>query len=1067
MYGFDGDYRRRPIQSLGGRSQNNDRETIIRKAQQERQKRNELRRQNNGAIVLQSYARSFIDRQRKKHSERELFDQYYQANKNYLGEEKNLEYLLKRLTFFYCKTNEKDRERLIDICQCLIRNPQKPLTKSVSDALWLHRMKRVLFICLEQLTVPNIPPAIPLRVLETFTTDTLVEKYLHNEEYVGKYLDSIFKFLIDRKYFKVIRSILEYKCPPLDGITTHPPNQFTDALYQMLIRPLILLNRGIANGTFISQSFVEHILAPKFSEPIQYFILPCLSQLKEFPFANLLIYLENAMTKMSIDNDDNSFGELSTFVLYSVLTLDQIHLDKLHNASLLASYIRLISEISSNVLNLPKSSKVCRDEDGDSTDSDSDEKSVINITVIEQNCLLEIIEMLNEANRAYVIVSNVGLFIDKPDILYCLCRICHNLMIYNKAAIFDYKLLYSLAFNPEFIRTLWYTMTSQSNQLGFSSPLSLLSKGVVPKVNSEMNRIIPILATFCALFGRLVPTLHDGEFCQEDLMTDTPNKLMPFTISEIIPLSKTLKEISIGLVELAFPDTRSNLNEHYRSVLGRSDVDEEDIQKSKQIWANLLKVVVSVLNQIYTRDLRKGFCPEGHWTVQTLNLPLDKPTDLPLTRGSRRGPRPFQPIRDFTRADFEDGPPMSIKQIRSITILREIPFVVPFSTRVGILQGLVAADKLRVQGEFQGFLQGPSIQFVVRRSHLYEDAFDKLRPENEPDLRHRFRVQFISSIGLEEVGVDGGGLFREFLSELIKTAFDPNRGFFKVTTDNKLYPNPSVSEIVPDFAKHYYFIGRILGKAIYENLLVELPLADFFLSKLAGKHSDLDVHQLASLDPELYRNLLSLKAYEGDVSELGLDFTVVTNDLGKTKIEELKPNGQSIQVTSANRIEYIQLMADYKLNKQIRQHCIAFRKGLSNVLPVEWLYMFSNKELQVLISGAEIPIDIEDLKKHCRYGGEYSPTHPTIICFWSVVESFSDIEKRQLLRFVTSCSRPPLLGFKDLDPPFFIQNAGDEERLPTASTCTNLLKLPAFKTGEQMKEKLLYAIQSGAGFELS
>lgn len=61
---------------------------------------------------------------------------------------------------------------------------------------------------------------------------------------------------------------------------------------------------------------------------------------------------------------------------------------------------------------------------------------------------------------------------------------------------------------------------------------------------------------------------------------------------------------------------------------------------------------------------------------------------------------------------------------------------------------------------------------------MYEDAFDKLRPENEPDLRARFRVQMINNIGLEEVGIDGGGVFREFLSELIKTAFDPNRGFF-------------------------------------------------------------------------------------------------------------------------------------------------------------------------------------------------------------------------------------------------------------------------------------------------
>jgi len=41
------------------------------------------------------------------------------------------------------------------------------------------------------------------------------------------------------------------------------------------------------------------------------------------------------------------------------------------------------------------------------------------------------------------------------------------------------------------------------------------------------------------------------------------------------------------------------------------------------------------------------------------------------------------------------------------------------------------------------------------------------------------------------------------------------------------------------------------------------------------------------------------------------------------------------------------------------------------------------------------------------------------------------------------------------------------ERLPTASTCTNLLKLPPFNSVDQMREKLLYAIQSGVGFELS
>lgn len=74
------------------------------------------------------------------------------------------------------------------------------------------------------------------------------------------------------------------------------------------------------------------------------------------------------------------------------------------------------------------------------------------------------------------------------------------------------------------------------------------------------------------------------------------------------------------------------------------------------------------------------------------------------------------------------------------------------------------------------------------------------------------RVQLTNIVGLDEAGVDGGGIFREFLSELLKTSFDPNRGFFRLTNDNLLYPNPGVAVLVPDFPAHYFFIGRMLGK---------------------------------------------------------------------------------------------------------------------------------------------------------------------------------------------------------------------------------------------------------------
>ena len=125
--------------------------------------------------------------------------------------------------------------------------------------------------------------------------------------------------------------------------------------------------------------------------------------------------------------------------------------------------------------------------------------------------------------------------------------------------------------------------------------------------------------------------------------------------------------------------------------------------------------------------------------------------------------------------------------------------------------------------------------------------------------------------------------------------------------------------------------------------------------------------------------------------------------------------------------------------------------------------MFSSTELSTLISGAEHEISVTDLQAHTNYSGGYEINHPTITAFWQVVSGFDEEQKRSLLKFVTSCSRPPLLGFKvsflwqindlintnqfqDLDPPFCIQNAGTEqERLPTASTCMNLLKLPDFR----------------------
>ena len=127
----------------------------------------------------------------------------------------------------------------------------------------------------------------------------------------------------------------------------------------------------------------------------------------------------------------------------------------------------------------------------------------------------------------------------------------------------------------------------------------------------------------------------------------------------------------------------------------------------------------------------------------------------------------------------------------------------------------------------------------------------------------------------------------------------------------------------------------------------------------------------------------------------------------------------------------------------------------------------NQEELQQLISGVEEPLDIEDFRKNTTYSGGYDDQHPIIIIFWEVLKSLSISQQRKFLQFVTSTERSPLLGFSCLDPKFCIQNGKDVSRLPSAGTCFNLLKLPPYPSFEIMREKLLYAIESNSGFDLS
>jgi ubiquitin-protein ligase E3 C len=399
----------------------------------------------------------------------------------------------------------------------------------------------------------------------------------------------------------------------------------------------------------------------------------------------------------------------------------------------------------------------------------------------------------------------------------------------------------------------------------------------------------------------------------------------------------------------------------------------------------------------------------------------------------------------------------------------------------------------------------------IRREHEFEDAYNQFY-DLEDGLKEPIQITFVDKFDTVEAGIDGGGVTKEFLTSVTSQAFTPTDGLNMFIENDKhlLYPNPAAWEeqkeilrqagyqegstefrgYMNGFLQRYEFLGRIIGKCLYEGILVDINFASFFLLKWAltggtgsapresGYRANLN--DLRDLDEALYQGLLQLKNYPGDVEGLALNFTITDTSItnyrtGATKMltRELKPDGANIPVTNENRLVYISYVARHRLQVEPYRQTSAFLRGLSLMIQPSWLSMFNQSELQTLLGGTSSPIDISDLRQNTSYGGVYvigddGLEHPTIQLFWSVMESLSDEDRRKVLKFVTSTPRAPLLGFGNLMPKFNIRDSGDDEsRLPSTSTCVNLLKLPRYKSKDVLREKLLYAVNSGAGFDLS
>ncbi|EDV29915.1 uncharacterized protein TRIADDRAFT_18936 [Trichoplax adhaerens] len=358
----------------------------------------------------------------------------------------------------------------------------------------------------------------------------------------------------------------------------------------------------------------------------------------------------------------------------------------------------------------------------------------------------------------------------------------------------------------------------------------------------------------------------------------------------------------------------------------------------------------------------------------------------------------------------------------------------------------------------------------ISRQHALRDSMKQLKNASASDWCRPFQIKFQG-----EQAEDLGGVLREWFHVLSRALFAPsNQLFVGFRDDNQALVRPNNAR-PPEFAKikYFEFAGKIVGKCLLEsaitrdsNCYIRACFARSFLAQILGlrvhyKHFEND-------DPEFFTNKIQY-ILSNDIADLSLVFAeeIYSSDGKLEKIIELKPNGKNCVVNNDNKIEYLDLLAQQRLCKEIQEEKNAFLKGLNDLIPDSLLSIFDENELELLICGT-CEYDINDLKLNHAVIGRTSEFEKILSWFWSTIANFTQQEMARLLQFVTGCSQLPPEGFSELSPKFQIVNAMVTGTLPTAHTCFNELCLPIYDSLDDMQHSLLIAINEGSeGFGMS
>ena len=367
------------------------------------------------------------------------------------------------------------------------------------------------------------------------------------------------------------------------------------------------------------------------------------------------------------------------------------------------------------------------------------------------------------------------------------------------------------------------------------------------------------------------------------------------------------------------------------------------------------------------------------------------------------------------------------------------------------------------------FTDGCENLFISRENALENSIvqFEILNPFKE------LKIIFIG-----EESSDAGGLIREWLTILFKEIMDPKSGLFERSdTDEVSYLIKHNIKKTEENLKKYFFIGKVLAKAMLENLTVNCCFNKIIYQLILGEK--IEFKDLIFIDKQLYnsmKNLINMKEECGDniaLCEIYFSYQY-KDDNGDLCFQDLIENGNDILVTKDNFDLYIQKRIElYTKSQLIGVNEII--KGINSIFSVDYLKIFTSDQLGLLINGTPF-IDVDDWRLNTQYKN-YNDYDNVIINFWDIISNLTEEELSNFLLFCTGSSRVPIGGFKSLESNrgqiskfeiVKIDYVSGAKNFLRVHTCFNRLDLPEFPDKETLNEAIKFALENqvlGYGIE--